>query len=173
MEDGMSMNDPDRCYVAALRILNHRFNSVAELRRKLSAKEFDRETIAATIERLDAEKWLDDERFAGLFARARSLKNIGPQRIRRELVAAGVADDIAERAVGENVEPAREREGVTTLCVKKMRMIARRYGTSYLRTDECRKKLAAYLLNHGYGPSLVFHTIDECMKIKRVLSAES
>ena len=167
------MNDADRCYAAALRILNHRFNSVAELRRKLTAKEFDRDTVAATIERLNGEKWLDDERFAGVFVRSRTLKRVGPQRIRGELLALGVGDDIARRAVDDNVAPDQEREGAITLCQKKMRMIARRYGVAYLRTDEGRKKLAAYLLNHGYGASLAFQTIDECMKIKKVLSAES
>jgi regulatory protein len=162
----VAMKSEQECYVAALRILHYRFNSVVELRRKLSAKAFERETIDITIARLSAEKWLDDERFAGVFVRARALKNIGPQRIRRELLAAGVADDIARRAVGENLEPEREREGVTTLCEKKMRIIARRDGAAYLHTDEGRKKLAAYLLNHGYEASLVFDTIDQCMKVR-------
>jgi len=31
----------DDCYLAALRILNYRFNSEGELRRKLAAKKFD------------------------------------------------------------------------------------------------------------------------------------
>src|SRR5438067_1636733 len=83
-------NDSGRCYTAALRILNYRFNSEAELRRKLAAKDFDRETVDATIARLREEKWLDDARFAEAFVRTRMRKRVGRLRIRRELIAAGV-----------------------------------------------------------------------------------
>src|ERR1051326_8746909 len=58
------------CYVTALRILGYRFNSEAELRRKLLAKRFDRDTIAETPARLRDEKWLEQERFPGADVRA-------------------------------------------------------------------------------------------------------
>src|SRR5438477_233049 len=95
-------NDPDRCYTAALRILNYRFNSEHELRRKLAAKDFEQATIDATITRLRDEKWLDDERFAAAFVRTRMRKRIGRLRIRRELMAAGVDDGVAAAALREN-----------------------------------------------------------------------
>src|ERR1051326_1155665 len=91
----------ERAYVAALRILGDRFNSELELRRKLQRKKFDEAIIDATIARLRDEKWLDDERFAGAFARTRSRKRIGGKRIVLELRAAGVDDDVATRAVKE------------------------------------------------------------------------
>src|SRR5436305_10468671 len=62
------------CYVTALRILGYRFNSEAELRRKLAAKRFDGEEIAETLARLREEKWLDDDRFAAAYVRTRVLK---------------------------------------------------------------------------------------------------
>ncbi len=161
-------DDPSRCRTAALRMLNYRWNSEAELRRKLAAKRFERSVIDTTVAWLREEGWLDDERFAGAFVRTRMLRNIGPQRLRQELIAAGVADDIARRVIGENLEPDREQEGAMVLCEKKMRMIARRHGAAYLRTDEGRKNLATYLLNHGYDASLVFDTIDQCMKVRSV-----
>ena len=43
-------------YVAALRILNYRFNSEAELRRKLRAKKFEQDDVDAAIARLHKEK---------------------------------------------------------------------------------------------------------------------
>ena len=97
------------CYTAALRILGYRFNSEAELRRKLVAKRFDNEAIDATLARLRDEKWLDDERFAGAYVRTRTQKGIGRLRIRRELMAAGVDDDAAERALRENAGGEEER----------------------------------------------------------------
>src|SRR5438067_1624309 len=103
------------CYTAALRILGYRFNSEAELRRKLAAKKFDAPVIAATLDRLRGEKWLDDERFAAAFVRTRLQKQIGRARIRRELMAAGVASEISERALRENADEDRDREGLAAV----------------------------------------------------------
>ncbi len=156
--------DDERCRVAALRILEYRFNSVVELRRKLAAKKFERETISRTIERLNREKWLDDERFADAFVRMRASKDIGSLRIRRELRAAGVAEETASRAVRANIDGEREQDSAVALCKRKMRIIARRHGAGYLRTDAGRKKLAAYLLSRGYEAGRILEIIDQCLK---------
>jgi regulatory protein len=97
------------CYVAALRILGYRFNSEAELRRKLEAKRFDDAAIAETLARLREEKWLDDERFAGAYVRTRVRKGIGRLRIKGELRNAGVSEEAAERALRENGDGEEER----------------------------------------------------------------
>jgi regulatory protein len=126
------------CYVAALRILGYRFNSEAELRRKLAAKRFDDETIAATLQRLRQEKWLDDDRFAGAYVRTQVLKGIGRLRIRRELMAAGVSDDAAEQALRENADGEEERLRAA------YEKLAKRLG------EEQREKIIARLLRQGF-----------------------
>jgi regulatory protein len=151
----------DRCYVAAMRILQHRFNSEVELRRKLRVKNFDRDEIDSTIVRLRAEKWLDDERFAGAFVRTRANKKVGKLRIRRELHAAGVSRSDADHAVAANVDPEREQEALRELGRKKARMLGRRHGEAYLTTSEGRNKLAAYLLKQGYDAALVYEALKE------------
>jgi regulatory protein len=135
----------ERAYVAALRILGYRFNSELELRRKLQRKKFDEAIIDATIARLRDEKWLDDERFAGAFARTRSRKRIGGNRIVLELRAAGVDDDVATRAVKENIDPEKEREQIRAI-------LQRRAGWE-------RNKLRAYLLKQGYDAALIWELI--------------
>jgi len=152
-------NDPERCYTAALRILNYRFNSEAELRRKLARKEFDAEVIDATLARLRGEKWLDDARFAGAFVRTRQRKSVGPYRIRRELGAAGVDRDVIARAIAEN--SGAENDALKALCAKRARLLIRRHGEAFLHTDEGRNKLAGYLLNQGYDAALVLSAIKE------------
>jgi len=154
-------SDLERCYLAAMRILNYRFNSEVELRRKLRAKKFEREVIDATITRLRGERWLDDERFAGAFVRTRSQKRIGRKRILRELQAAGVSDSDAAQAVAENVDPERERESLRALGQRRARILVRRHGAEYLTTEEGRNKLAVYLLNQGYDAALVYEAIKE------------
>ena len=149
----------ERCYHAALRILNYRFNSAAELRRKLRSKKFDDETIAQTLSRLTEEKWLDDERFAGALIRARQNRKVGPRRIARELQAAGVDRDSAQRAMQENADPERMRDDLKALFEKRLRIMVRRHGEEYAASPEGRKKLAAYLLNQGYDAALVMEVI--------------
>ena len=155
------MSDADRCYAAAIRILGHRFNSVAELRLKLRAKKFEREIIDETINRLSSEKWLDDERFAGAFVRTRQNKKIGPRRISRELAAAGVDRETARNVIAEHADEERELSDLTALCEKRKRLLIRRHGLQYLETAEGRKKLAGYLLNHGYDAALIQRVIKE------------
>ena len=126
------------CYAAALRILGYRFNSEAELRRKLAAKRFDEATIAATLARLREEKWLDDERFAAAFVRTRVLKGIGRLRIRGELRAAGISEEAAERALRENTDGEEERLRAA------YEKLVRRLG------EEQRDKIAARLQRQGF-----------------------
>ncbi len=149
-------DDPDRCYRAALRILNHRFNSTAELKRKLRAKGFSSDAIDPTLERLAAEKWLDDARFAGAYVRTRVQRRIGKIRIRRELIRAGVPDDLIAQAVGENVEPESEHARALAAAQKRLPALMRRYEPAVARN-----KLAAYLLNQGYDAALVREVIKE------------
>lgn len=149
------------CYIAALRILNFRFNSETELRRKLKRKNFEKPDIDDAVARLAREKWIDDDRFAGAFVRTRANRRVGRRRILRELSAAGVGSDSASRAVAENVDPEREREAVRALRDKKAGALIRRHGADYLATAEGRNKLTVYLLNQGYDAALVYEALKE------------
>ena len=146
------------CYAAALRILKIRFNSTAELRRKLRSKGFDRETIAATLARLSEEKWLDDARFAAAYVRTRALRNKGRLRIRSELIGAGVDDETIARAVVENVNADDERERAAAVARKRLPILVRRYGSA-----AARNKLTSYLLKQGYDAALVREIVKETM----------
>lgn len=149
------------CYTAALRILHHRFNSEAELRRKLRSKQFEKTDVDATIARLHKEKWLDDKRFAGAFVRTRANKRVGKLRIRRELQAAGVSEGTAAQALTDNVDPEREGEAMRELCVKRARVLVRRNGAEYLETEEAQTKLISYLLARGYDFALVREVVRD------------
>lgn len=151
----------DRCYAAALRLLQYRWNSAAELRRKLRTKKYEPAEIEQALERLLAEGWIDDARFATALVRTLKLRRLGPGRLAGQLAAAGVERGVAERAISENRDASREREDLLALCRKKMTMIARRYGQPYLWSAEGRKKLTGYLLRQGYDAGLVRAVVDE------------
>ncbi len=152
----------EQCYVAAIHILRYRFNSEAELRRKLvSKKKFDAETIDATLVRLRDEKWLDDQRFAGAFVRSRTSKRVGKRRIVRELQSAGVSGSDAEDALAENVGREQQEQALRELRDKRARILARRLGPDFLATEEGRNKLTVYLLKQGYDAALVYEAVKE------------
>lgn len=148
-------------YIAALRILGYRFNSEAELRRKLNRKKFERPDIDAAIERLRGEGWIDDARFAGALVRARAVKGIGRRRLSRELQSAGVGGETAARAVSENVDAEREAELLKAAATKRARILVRRHGAAWLATSEARNKLTGYLLKQGYDAALVREAVKE------------
>ncbi len=150
------MDDLERCYASGRRILRYRFNSTAELRRKLSAKGFDRQTIQSVLGRLQVERWLDDERFAAAFVPTRMLKRVGPMRIRRELIAAGVGDEIIGRALAENADAGADRLRALDLARRKFPILLRRNDVRVARN-----KLTAYLLKQGYDAALVREILDE------------
>jgi regulatory protein len=147
------MTDP---YTTALRILNYRFNSEAELRRKLLAKKFEPAEVDAALERLRREKWLDDARFAGAFVRTRSRRKVGRQRIARELGAAGVAGETVAQAIAEHVNADDERAAAEELARKKMTILLRRN-----EKDAARNKVAAYLQRQGYDLTLVWEIVKK------------
>ena len=151
------MTDVERCYATAVRILRYRFNSAAELRRKLAAKDFDRDTITATIARLTTEKWIDDARFAGAYVRTRMLKRIGKLRIRRELMAAGVAEDVIHDAIGANADADDERQRALASATRRLPILQRR--------GDVRNKLTAYLLKQGYDAALVRDIVKEILVV--------
>lgn len=153
------MTDSERCYIAAMRILNHRFNSEAELQRKLSQKEFDAGVIGATIEKLRREKWLDDDRFAASFVRTRVRKGLGRHRISRELSAAGVDGETIARALDESVPDHDERAAALVSARKRLAVLRRRDDDD----SKIREKLVAYLFRQGYDSSLAVDVVREVM----------
>jgi regulatory protein len=152
--------DLSACYLAAMRILNHRFNSEAELHRKLSMKEFPPEVVGATIEKLRREKWLDDARFAASFVRARVRKGLGRHRINRELTAAGVDSETVARALDESVPDHDEHAAALASARKRLIVVRRREEDA----AKIREKLVAYLFRQGYDSSLAMDVVREVMK---------
>jgi len=139
-----------------MRILNHRFNSEGELRRKLEMKEFAGDVIDTTIDRLRREKWLDDSRFAAAYVRTRVRKGIGLLRIKRELIAAGVDGETIARALDESLPDHNERAAALVSAKKRLAVLRRRDHDASIR-----QKLVAYLFRQGYDSSMAIDVVRE------------
>ncbi|TDT38644.1 regulatory protein [Halospina denitrificans] len=76
----------------ALRLLARREHSRLELWHKLYRRAEDDAQLARVLEQLEAAGWLDDGRFAEVYARQRREAGYGPVRIRAELEQRGVTE---------------------------------------------------------------------------------
>ena len=83
-------------------MLARRELSEFQVRQRLARKEFPDDTIDDAIERLKAERTLDDARVAGAIARTETgIRKRGPLRVRQKLAAAGITGSAADAALEE------------------------------------------------------------------------
>ncbi|MBL8264167.1 MAG: regulatory protein RecX [Xanthomonadaceae bacterium] len=74
----------------ALSLLVRREHSRKELARKLTARGVEKEEAQATVERMTAEGWQSNDRFAEQLVRTRANNGQGPLRVRAELSTHGL-----------------------------------------------------------------------------------
>ncbi len=137
-------------YARALRRLARRDHSQAELKRALLEGGHAEEEVEAVVDRLRAQRFLDDAGFAERFARSRLQSHgLGRNRIRLGLHRRGVERPVAEAGLRKALDDAPERESIDTL--------ARRYWRSH-RSEEPSsrvRKLWSFLLRRGFPADLV------------------
>ena len=82
--------------------LNRRDRTVAELRLYLRKRGIQDAVAEAAVGELGEQGYLDDDRFAELFAQdKRHLEQWGDDRIRRGLIARGIPQDVADAVLAE------------------------------------------------------------------------
>jgi regulatory protein len=97
---GLDPLDSRAVRVAALDSLARRDHASDDLRRKLVAKGYDSAVVGEVIERLRAEKLLDDRRYVENFIGFRATRGQGPVRVRADLRKLGLPDEVVEEGVG-------------------------------------------------------------------------
>ncbi len=89
-------------YVSALTMLAVRELSEAQVRQRLARREYEADDIDVAIERLKAERSLDDARTAGAIARRETaFRKRGKLRVQLALSRAGIDRTVARRAIDE------------------------------------------------------------------------
>jgi regulatory protein len=87
---------------AAGKLLAVRARSESELRDRLLAKEFPEDEIEAALTRLRELRLIDDAAFAADWVEQRATsKGLGPDRLRIELKAKGIAREVIDAALAE------------------------------------------------------------------------
>jgi len=133
-------------YDRALRMLARREYSSRELRTRLTQLGHVEAEVTAALERLDADHYQDDQRFAGMLVRSRIAQGYGPLRLHAELKSHGFAD-------------ARIRELLDAVEVDwdacAVAQLRRRYGGDSPGDRATRARRAQFLLRRGFAAATV------------------
>jgi len=132
---------PAELKARALRYLVRREHSRAELARKLAPHAESPEAIEAVLDLLSLKKQQSDERFAEQRAHTLSRK-YGAAKIRQELKAKGIADDVVRRISSEG-----ELERARSILDRKYRQPA--------NSREEKAKRARFLQGRGFSHEVI------------------
>ncbi|AOY88164.1 recombinase RecX [Marinobacter salinus] len=147
-------NQDDHEYKArsvALRLLARREHSRLELSLKLRQRKIDNDVIEAVLDDYQKQGWLDDERFADVYARQRMDLGYGPMRILGELQQRGVhhAPDCLDKMSEED------------WCRRAVELREKRYGLLDLSEDWDEKVRQARFLNRrGFSSGQVERALE-------------
>src|SRR3546814_7452928 len=130
-----------------------RGHSRKELAKKLAARGVAREDAEAAVERMAAEGWQDDARFATSLARMRAGSGYGPIRIRAELGTHGLDEVMIVQAFAALAEAGEDdwRRQARDL-------VRRRFGDDFPRDLAPRRTAADFLLRRGFDGDTIRRT---------------
>ena len=141
-------------YDVAVRFLASRPKSVAEIARHLRSKRFDDNVIAGAIDRLRAQRYVDDEAFARYWVEQRERhRPRGDRALKSELLQKGVSRDVVDVVLGERAPDADVEQAKRALS----RPLTR-WAT--LAPAERKRKIHTYLAARGFS----YSTIEEVMR---------
>lgn len=169
LREGMNVSDDQvkqiehgvvkqECFDKAMRFLESRLHSRAELQKKLKRQEWGDAVIEAVLNDLARMNYLDDERFAKTKAlSAAQHKKHGRRRAYVELVKSGVEGDVARRAL-EDVYESHDSTRVA-------RELAMRQRDRLMKLDPivARRRLVGMLQRRGFEYESIRPVIDEVL----------
>jgi len=138
---------------AAMDLLARREHSSKELTQKLSRRfdDVERSVIQNVIQKLSDDGLQSDRRFAESYIRSKSLKGIGPVRIKQELTQKGVDSSLIGSAIQESEINWWD---VLEACVLK------KYGGFSFATPEEKAKCIRFLAYRGFSSEMVYEALD-------------
>ena len=136
-------------YEAAVQYLGNRPRSVAEIRRHLRGKRYEDEAIDGAIDKLRAQRYVDDLDFAKYWVEQRSrFRPKGDRALVTELTSKGIARETINAALGEL--PAESEAD------RARRAIARQLTRwESLEPAERKRKIHAFLAQRGFDYDVI------------------
>ncbi len=147
----------DKAYLAALRFLEARPRSVAEVRARLRRKDFASEAIDAAIARLSDLELLDDAAFARYWVENRqAYRPRGASALRDELRRKGIDANVTSEVLNDDALAGDESASAWGLA----RAALRKYAGSRDRNAFTRR-MGSYLQRRGYSFEVIRPIVDQ------------
>ena len=145
-------------YDVAVRYLASRPKSVAEIARHLRGKRFDVADVERAIDRLRAQRYVDDDAFARYWVEQRErFKPRGDRALKSELLGKGVSRDVIEIVLGERAPDADVEQAKRALSRPMTRWAT-------LAAPERKRKIHAYLAARGFDYGTIEEVIQSSVK---------
>ena len=150
MPRAQSLKPRATAYVDGLRMLGRRELSEAQVRQRLARKGHDPDAVDAAVDRLRADRAIDDARVAEAIAHTETtVHRHGKLRVRRKIEQAGIAQGTARRAIDSAFEGIDDEEMLEAALVKRLR------GRARMADDSEFHRLFRYLVGQGFEPDRV------------------
>lgn len=151
---GNSGRPATSAYVAGLTLLARRELSEAQLRLRLLRRGYPPEEVDEAIARLKAERALDDARVAEALTRTEiAVRGRGRLRVGRQLAQAGIASDVADRALDHAYGETDPDALLTAALDKRLR------GRSVVADPREMQRLYRYLTGQGFESDRVMRIL--------------
>lgn len=141
----------------AFSFLERGYKTLEEVRRKLSAKGYDEDTISSVAGLLEEYHLVDDERYAKLYS-SEKIRKGGILKIRHDLQAKGIDKATIEDALG-SMSPDAEKESCRSQAEKKLALLRKRESDEW----KLRGKLYGFLVNKGFSRDTVSSVLRELL----------
>jgi regulatory protein len=142
---------------AALRLLDVRPRSRAELEKRLLLKKLPGDSIAEVLADLERSGLINDEAFAKMLVRHCKSKHMGYRRIIQELKVKGLSQDLIDQLMS----PGDQVEQEAAACLKAAQKKTRSYQK--LEPLAAKRRLTAYLLRQGFNYDDVKQAVDKLL----------
>jgi len=139
----------------AFLLLKFRLRSERELYQRLKRKKFEEPIIGETLVFLKARGFIDDQTFARAWVTARLKRPLGLRRIRQELRAKGVEEEIINTEFREIKKDYPEEEILKQLAKTKLAKM------KDLDPRVAKRRVAAYLLRRGFPPETIADVMSQ------------
>lgn len=161
--EGLAADQPEADHRAvareiALRLLEARARSRAELAQAMARKAVPDEVIDEVLDRLTEVGLVDDAQFAGLWVEGQQRRMKSTRALRQELRAKGVDAEVIDEALSETSDDA-DYEAALALARKKMRTMGS------LEPQVRYRRLAGALARRGFAPGLCHRVVSEVTQV--------
>lgn len=147
--------DEEGAFRAGLRSLERRAHARQELQRKLERKGHTAEAVGAATQRLERLGLIDDQAFALQYVASRFARGRGPARLRHDLRALGISDEMVSQSVATVPTDLDD-----PLAQPRALAVKRAGQLGGLPRETRRRRLSAFLARRGYSGSDAREVID-------------